>query len=102
MIGELRILRPNYTVDLISLFFERPEREDALIGELWEAGTAGIAEEDGGLRAFFDSPDEAELLRRFGEWTPSIRREEQIDWERVSRDAWPPIMAGERVFLGAP
>ena len=101
-IGELRILRSNYTVDLISLFFERPAREELLIAELWDAGTAGIAEEDGGLRAFFDSPDEAGLLRRFGEWTPSIRREEETDWERVSRDAWPPILVGERFVLVAP
>jgi ribosomal protein L11 methyltransferase len=95
-------LRSNYTVDLISLFFERPAREELLIAELWDAGTAGIAEEDGGLRAFFESLDEAGLLQRFGEWTPSIRREEETDWERVSRDAWPPILAGERFFLVAP
>ena len=100
--GELRILRPNYTVDLISLFFERPAREELLIAELWQAGTAGIAEEDGGLRAFFESPDEAGLAQRFAAWTPSIRREEPIDWERVSRDAWPPVLAGERFFLVAP
>jgi ribosomal protein L11 methyltransferase len=87
---------------LISLFFERPAREELLIAELWEAGTAGIAEEDGGLRAFFESPDEGGLTGRFGDWTPSIRREEEIDWERVSRDAWPPILAGERFFLVAP
>jgi ribosomal protein L11 methyltransferase len=101
-IGELRILRPNYTVDLISLFFERPEREELLIAELWEAGTAGIAEEDRGLRAFFEPPDEGGLLQRFTAWTPSIRREEEIDWERVSRDAWSPILVGERFFLVAP
>src|SRR5258708_11106119 len=102
MIGELRILRPNYTVDLISLFFERPEREELLIAELWEAGTAGIAEEDGGLRAFFEFPDEGGLARRFAAWTPSVRREEQIDWEPASRDALPPILVGGPFFLGAP
>jgi ribosomal protein L11 methyltransferase len=80
-----------------------PDREDILIAELQECGTAGIAEEYGGLRAFFEAADpDAALLGRFAEFSPELRQEPPVDWERVTRDAWPPLCVGERFFLVAP
>jgi ribosomal protein L11 methyltransferase len=79
------------------------DREDILIAELQECGTAGVSEEDGGLRTFFDSDrDSVALLQRFAEFSPELREEQPIDWERVTQDAWPPILVGERFFLVAP
>jgi ribosomal protein L11 methyltransferase len=79
------------------------DREDILIAELQECGTTGITEEDGGLRAFFESDrDTVSLLQRFAEFSPQLREEEPIDWERSTREAWPPILVGERFFLVAP
>jgi ribosomal protein L11 methyltransferase len=80
-----------------------PDREEILIAELHECGTAGITEEDAALRAFFlADQDAASLLRRFAGFSPELRQEEPTDWERVTRDAWPPLCVGERFFLVAP
>jgi ribosomal protein L11 methyltransferase len=80
-----------------------PGREDFLIAELQECGTAGLAEEDDGLRAFFEASADAEALaRRFLEFAPELRTESPTDWERVTRDAWPPLSVGERFYLVAP
>jgi len=80
-----------------------PDIEDQLIADLHEAGTAGINEEPGGLRAFFvDSADEAGLLERFASFDPQIRREPDIDWEQATRDSWPPLPVGKRFFLAPP
>jgi ribosomal protein L11 methyltransferase len=77
--------------------------EDLLIAELQECGTTGISEEVAGLRAFFDADaDAAALMRRFAECSPEYRAEAPTDWERVTRDAWPPLCVGERFFLVAP
>jgi ribosomal protein L11 methyltransferase len=77
--------------------------EDLLIAELQECGTTGITEEDSGLRAFFSADaDAAALMRQFAERSPEYRAEAQTDWEQVTRDAWPPVMVGERFFLVAP
>jgi ribosomal protein L11 methyltransferase len=79
------------------------DREDILIAELQECGTAGITEEDGGLRAFFESHQDAvSLLQRFAEFSPQLREEEPVDWELTTREAWPPMLVGERFFLVAP
>ena len=80
-----------------------PDREDILIADLQECGTAGVAEEAGGVRAFFASHrDAVSLSQRFAEFFPELREEESTDWERVTRDAWPPLCVGERFFLVAP
>jgi len=77
-----------------------PAQEDALIAELHDAGTAGITEEPGALRAFFaDDAIGGELLERFAVFAPAIRREPDVDWEQTARDAWPPLLVGERFFL---
>ena len=89
---------------MFSLLFRlAPEREDYLVAELAECGTAGITEEDGGLRAFFDeSSDSRWLLSRFAEFAPEVRAEEPTDWAQVSRDAWPPLPVGKRFYLVPP
>ena len=80
-----------------------PAQEDELVAELNEAGTAGISEEPGALRAFFeDDAGVTALLDRFAAYEPRLRREDDTDWEQVTRDAWPPIAVGERLFLVAP
>jgi ribosomal protein L11 methyltransferase len=85
------------------LLHPSPEREEYLIGELWECGTAGIVEEEDGIRAFFDrTADAGGLLCRFTHFEPDLRQEEPIDWAQVSRDSWPPIEVGERFFLAPP
>lgn len=79
------------------------EREDYLIAEFYECGTAGVTEENGGLRAFFeDCQDAASLMRRFAEFSPEYREEPPVDWERQTREAWPPMSVGERFYLVAP
>jgi len=74
-----------------------PERSDydAVVAELWEAGTAGIVEGHGFLEAFFK---DLEAARRFGQPRP-IR---DGDWVRQAQDAWPPMLVGHRFFLVAP
>jgi ribosomal protein L11 methyltransferase len=80
-----------------------PDREDFLVAELQECGTAGLAEEDAGLRAFFETGQDAgALARRFSEFAPELREEQPTDWVRVTRDAWPPLCVGNRFYLVAP
>jgi ribosomal protein L11 methyltransferase len=79
------------------------DRQDVLIAELQECGTTGITEEDAGLRAFFSSDqDPVSLLEQFAEFSPELREEQDTDWERVTRDAWPPLCVGDRFYLVAP
>jgi ribosomal protein L11 methyltransferase len=93
---------------LISLLFHpTPDREEMLIAELYECGTAGLSEEDGGLRAFFEDGENAAALatlltERFAEFSPELREEQSVDWEQTTREAWPPISVGERFYLVAP
>jgi ribosomal protein L11 methyltransferase len=85
------------------LLHPSPDGEDILVAELQECGTRGLTEEVSGLRAFFESDQDAlSLLERFAEFSPELRREEPTDWERVTRDAWPPVCVGERFHLVAP
>ena len=85
------------------LLYCTPVDEDRLSAELWDAGTTGIAEEPCGLRAFFeDASDRQALLERFAIYNPKLSREDPVDWEQVSRDAWPPILVGQRFFLTPP
>jgi ribosomal protein L11 methyltransferase len=80
-----------------------PTWEDQLTAELWEAGTTGIIEEPGGVRAFFDAgADYRALIRRFAAYAPELRHEHAVDWAQISRDAWPPLLVGERFFLVPP
>lgn len=85
------------------LLHAAPDREDILIAELHECGTAGLVEEDGGLRAFFDDDrNRAALMERFCEFSPELRQEPEMDWEQATREAWPPLLVGELFYLVAP
>jgi ribosomal protein L11 methyltransferase len=86
---------------VFSLLFR--QEGDELSAELWEAGTAGIVEEPGGFRAYFDDNASSEaLLQRFSELVPEFRQEEQIDWEQASREAFPALSIGQRFWLVPP
>ena len=86
---------------MVSILFRcDPSKEDLLIADLYEAGTTGIAEEPGGLRAFFAAEASApDLLDRFAPFQPQLRQEGDVDWEQATRDAWPAMLVGERFFL---
>ena len=73
---------------------------DLLIAELWELGSAGIAELNPRLvRAFFEEggADRGTLRRRYpgARW----RVEEQRDWVQTARDLLQPMEVGARFFL---
>jgi ribosomal protein L11 methyltransferase len=89
---------------LFCLFLHpRPDQEDSLIADLWECGCTGIIEEDTGLRAFFESPADGSLMvRRFAAFEPELDAVAPVDWAEVSRDAWPPLLVGQRFYLVAP
>jgi ribosomal protein L11 methyltransferase len=72
-----------------------PEDHDALVAELYEAGTSGIVEGDGWVEAFFD---DASAAAAFGE----ARETADVDWVAATQDAWPPLLVGERFFVVAP
>jgi ribosomal protein L11 methyltransferase len=42
---------------------------------------------------------EPALLHRFASFQPQLRHEEETDWEQATRDAWPPLLVGERFYL---
>jgi ribosomal protein L11 methyltransferase len=76
-----------------------PDDRDLLIAELWEQGSAGIAELDGRrLRAFFEDTADRGTLRRLYPGA-SVRVEEKKDWVQSSRDLLQPMKVGERFFL---
>ena len=72
-----------------------PVRYDQQIADLHEAGTLGIVEGDGYLEAFFDDHATA---ARFG--APIVAPD--TDWVQASKDAWPPLLVGEKFFVVAP
>lgn len=76
-----------------------PDDRELLIAELWEQGSAGIAElAPGRVRGFFeDSADRDQLLRLFP--GSSWRQEEEHDWVQSARDLLQPIEVGERFYL---
>ncbi len=85
------------------LLHPAPGQEELLTADLWELGTGGIAEEDDGIRAFFDaSADLPGLLRRLVAFQPELRREVAVDWAQVVRDAWRPLPVGRRFYLVPP
>ncbi len=73
------------------------------MSELWEAGTSGISEELGGLRAFFEDSILREALQtRLSRPFTSFRREAEIDWAAATRAAFPPLLVGKRFYLAPP
>ena len=89
---------------MFSLLLHPPqEREDYLIADLSDENTAGIIEEDGRIRAFFDDDcDPSQLLVRFADFSPELRQEPSVDWAQATREAWPPLLIGRQFFLVAP
>lgn len=80
-----------------------PAEEDELVAALWEAGTSGVLEEPGGLRAFFeDAVDRDSLILQLGRTPQAIRQERQIDYAQISRDSFHPICIGERFYMAPP
>jgi ribosomal protein L11 methyltransferase len=80
-----------------------PAEEDQLTAALWEAGTSGIVEEPGGLRAFFEHAVNLEWLTlQVGRAPDGVRQERQIDWAQVSQDSFHPICIGQRFFMAPP
>jgi len=76
-----------------------PEDRDLLIAELWEEGSAGIAElSTRTVRAFFE--DDADR-NRLHELFPGSRerQEEHRDWVQEARDLLEPMEVGKRFFL---
>jgi ribosomal protein L11 methyltransferase len=76
------------------------DQRDELIADLWESGTAGITEEDGWIRAFFDEPAAPEeVAARFAGFKPELIHDEQTDWVKHSQDQWQPLPVGETFYL---
>jgi len=63
--------------------------------DLYDAGTSGIIEHDGWLEAFFEDRRAAEEFGDPVECPP-------VDWVKHTRDAWPPLLVGEKFFVVAP
>jgi ribosomal protein L11 methyltransferase len=76
-----------------------PDDRDFLIAELWEQGSAGIAELDARrLRAFFE--DESHRERILALYPGStVRMEEQRDWVESARELLQPMEVGAKFFL---
>lgn len=81
-----------------------PEQEDLLIAELWDAGTVGIVEEHGAVRAFFEggANEGRELEPRFAAYHPVYYEAAPAEWEAITRDSFHPIEIGRRFFLVPP
>jgi ribosomal protein L11 methyltransferase len=72
-----------------------PGRYDALLAELWEAGTLGVVEGQSFLEAFFE--DFASAV-----WFGEPVEAPEADWVKTAQDAWPPLLVGEKFFVVAP
>ncbi len=73
------------------------------MAELWERGTKGILEEEGGLRAFFDEDVRpAEAVGLVSGWDGLVREEADGPVYLDVADEWDPILAGERFFIAPP
>jgi ribosomal protein L11 methylase PrmA len=72
-----------------------PAAQDALVAELWEAGTAGVTEGAGFVEAFFEDRD---VAARFGEPIEAP----DIDWVAQIQGSWPALEIGEKFFVVPP
>ncbi len=78
----------------------RPEETDRLVAELWERGTAGVIEEEGGLRAFFPEGTEmSALATAFSAYAPCWEHAPERDWVALAQSLWEPLPVGARFFL---
>ncbi len=86
---------------MISIYLECSAAEhDALIADLHERGTAGVLELGSGLRAWFENDiDVTDFIARYD---GAVLAEEDEDWEKRTRDSFPPLALGERFWLAPP
>ena len=77
------------------MFVVRVEDDEFLSLRLWEAGTLGITEGDGYVDAFFEDAKTASL---FGVPQAVI----DVDWVTRTKEAFPPLLVGEKFFVAAP
>lgn len=85
------------------LFSAESVDNDILAAEIWETGTAGIIEESGGLRAFFDDAVAREGVE--SKWAPlirEIRNEPDAPSHYSSNKVCDPVLVGERFFVVPP
>ena len=76
-----------------------PDERDFLIAELWEQGSAGIAElNPRTVRAFFDDGARRTALLNMYPGA-RLREEDTRDWVQAARDLLRPMKVGERFFL---
>lgn len=76
-----------------------PDDRELLISELWEHGSAGIAElSTARVRAFFEESAGRERLQRLYPGS-TLRIEEQRDWVQAARDLLQPTEVGDRFYL---
>jgi len=73
----------------------RVNDDELLSLRLWEAGTLGITEGDGYVDAFFEDAKTASL---FGVPQAVI----DVDWVTRTKEAFPPLLVGEKFFVAAP
>ncbi len=86
---------------MISVYLEcDPDQREALIAELHDRGTLGILELGSGLRAWFE--DETGLADLIAGFDGHVLSEEDEDWERRTRESFPPLEIGERFWLAPP
>jgi ribosomal protein L11 methylase PrmA len=73
---------------------------DSLSADLWEMGTAGLLEEPGGLRAFFeDSIDPASICAKLKLSETSARREAPFHSSQLAPLPCDPILIGQRFYV---
>lgn len=88
---------------MFSLVLTCSENEAELLSaELWERGAAGIEEiplpgSRCQLRAYFESPEG--LAGAFAAFDRHVEPVPDVDWEAVSRQAWPAFALGRRLYL---
>lgn len=80
---------------MVSVRIPEPEDHDVLVAALYEAGTVGIVEGEGYVEAFFE---DAQAAAAFGE----PHETENVDWVEKTKEAWPPLLIGQRLFVVAP
>ncbi len=88
---------------MFSLVLTCSEQEtEQLSAELWERGAAGIEEiplpgRRCQLRAYFENPEG--LAEAFAAFDRRVEPVPDVDWEAVSRQAWPAFPLGRRLYL---
>lgn len=81
-----------------------PQEAEDISVALWEAGTAGIREEERGefvelIAGFADSVEREPLAQLFAAYAPEWEREADTDWVAETERAWPAREIGQRIFL---